>query len=167
MSTKTTARWVCDSRGAVFVEHAVALLPILMLALSCWEMIELWAGDSIMRRAASAAARAAVVVLPDDPAFYAGAPVDRFVGARKRQIELAASLVLASSPHFRTKPRVELSEASGHQPLTATVSAPFHCFSGWLSPVCAGTSRLLRASATEPYHGASYRYRSTESAGAR
>jgi Flp pilus assembly protein TadG len=167
MSTRAVARLASDRRGAVFVEHAIVLLPILVLALSSWEMLELWAGDSIVRRAASAAARAAVVVLPDDPAFYAGAPVDRFEGARKIQIELAASLVLASSPHFRSKPRVELSDASAHQPLTATVSAPFHCFGGWLSLVCAGPSRMLVARATQPYHGASYRYRATHSAGVR
>jgi Flp pilus assembly protein TadG len=158
MSCRGRGGLLSDARGAVFVEHLIALVPLVVLSLSTWQMIELWAGDLLVRRAASAAARAAVVVLPDDPDFYAGTPVHQFTGARKSEIDLAAALVLASSPHFSSPPLVELSVASGHEPLTATVSATFHCFAGWLSLVCGSGERVLTARATQPYQAARYLY---------
>ncbi len=151
-------RLLNETRGAVMVEHLIAFLPVLFFGLSVWELIELWAGDLLVRRAASAAARAAVVVLADDPRFYDGLAQNQFRGARRRDIELAATLVLATSPHFSSKPEVSLSFGSGHEPLTATVSAAFHCFTGWVSVVCGGSARTLRASATYRYQGAHYAY---------
>ncbi|RYZ05493.1 MAG: hypothetical protein EOO73_19780 [Myxococcales bacterium] len=63
---------VRHERGAVFVEHLIAYLPVLFFFLATWQLIELCAARLIVQRAASAAARAAIVILPDDPAFYQG-----------------------------------------------------------------------------------------------
>jgi len=158
MTRGSLARVVIDTRGAVFVEQLIAFLPVIFFFLASWQLMELCAGDLIVKRAAPGAARAAVVVLPDDPMFYGGAPVNSFAGARKRDIELAVAMILAVSPHFSDDFSVTLSSAGGNQPLTATVRAPFHCFAGWVSLVCGGASRTLQASARHVYQGAAFDY---------
>ena len=75
-----------DARGAVFVEQLIAFLPVMFFFLAAWQLMELCAGDLLVKRAASAAARAAVVVLPDDPMFYGDVAVNSFTGARRRDI---------------------------------------------------------------------------------
>jgi hypothetical protein len=144
--------------GAVFVEHLLALSPVLVLALFAWQSVELWRGDLLVRHAALAAARAAVVVLPDDPAFYGGAEVDRFTGERRAEIELAAALVLAHDPQFSGKPVVQLDHALRHEPLTVSVSAAYGCSPAWARGFCLIPQRQLSASATLAYEGASYLY---------
>lgn len=148
-----------DTRGAVFVEHLIAYLPVMFFFLAAWQLMELCAAHLILKRAASATARAAVVVLPDDPAFYNDVPKDSYSGKRKDEIELAAALILATSPHFSSDFTVEVPETKGSAPLTATVKANFHCFAGWASLVCgASGSRQLTAKSTYAYHGAPYDY---------
>jgi len=149
-----------DQRGAVFVEHLIAYLPVMFFFLATWQLMELCAAHLILKRAASAAARAAVVVLPDDPAFYDGVPKDSFSGKRKEDIEFAAALILSTSPHFSKDFTVEApSNLKGGQPLTATVKAKFQCFAGWVSLVCGPTGvRELSAKATYAYQGAAYSY---------
>ena len=114
----------------------------------------------ILKRAGLRWARAAVVVLPDDPAFYDGVAKDSFSGKRKEDIELAAAMILATSPHFSSDFKVEVpSGLKGSVPLTATVKASFYCFAGWVSLVCGPSgSRELTASSVYAYHGAAYSY---------
>jgi len=149
-----------DRRGAVFVEHIIAYLPVTVFFLATWQLLELCAAHLILKRAASAAARAAVVVLPDDPAFYDGVAKDSFSGKRKEDIELAAALVLATSPHFSNDFKVDVpSNLKGGEPLTAKVSAKFYCFAGWVSFVCGPTGvRELSAKSSYAYQGATYSY---------
>lgn len=147
--------------GAVLVEYLIALLPVLTFFLATWQLIELSTGNLILKRAASAAARAAIVVLPDDQSFYAGAPVNRFVGLRKSDVESAARSILdIAGPGRFTNVRVEISpaEPSGNVVLTTTVTADFRCFAGWVSFVCGGSSRTLSARSTHVYQGAPYQY---------
>lgn len=151
------ARLLADTRGAVFVEHLIAFVPILFFGLSVWELIELWAGDLVVRRAATAAARAAAVVLADDPRFYGGVPVNQYRGQRRSDVELAAALVLGTSPHFLSRPEVKVSVGADNE-LSASVTAAFHCFTGWVSVVCGGAERTLHATATYPYQRAAYVY---------
>jgi hypothetical protein len=98
------------------------------------------------------------VVLPDDPAFYGGTPKDSFSGARKQQVELAAAMILTTSPHFASGFEVQVAGNSGAGPLTATVRANFHCFAGWVSLVCGAGTRQLTARASGAYHAAPYSY---------
>jgi hypothetical protein len=147
-----------QTEGAVFVEQLIAFLPVLFFFLATWQLLELCAADLILKRAASAAARAAVVVLPDDPMFYGGAPVNSFSGPRKVDIELAAAMILATSPHFSNNFTVTVAGTSGNEPLTATIRAQFHCFAGWVSLVCGGATRTLEASAQHVYQGAPFDY---------
>jgi Flp pilus assembly protein TadG len=154
------SRLLRDSRGAVFVEQLIAYMPVMFFFMAAWQLIDLCAAHLILQRAASAAARAAVVVLPDDPAFYDGVAKDTFSGKRKEDIELAAAMVLATSPHFTSDFKVEVaSDFKGGSPLTATVTAKFFCFAGWVSLVCGPTGvRELTAKSIYAYQGAAYSY---------
>lgn len=144
--------------GAVYVEYLVAIVPFLLLGLSGLQLVELWTGQIVVRRAASAAVRAAAVVLPDDPRFYDDVPANRFEGARKRAIELAAALVLVPSPQFEDLVGVELELPPNRALLTATVHARFACSLGFVGVVCGGGQKVLTARASFPYQGARYRY---------
>lgn len=161
MTVRSLGALTRESRGAVFVETLIAFLVVLGFGMSTWQMIELWTGHLLIKRAASAAARAAVVVLPDDPRFYNDEGVNQLGATRMSDIELAAAMVLAISPHFPAKPRVEITPTSpkGYALLTATVTAPFYCTGGWAGWVCGGSYRTLTAKATFPYQGADYAYR--------
>ena len=151
---------VRDQRGAVFVEQLIAYMPVMFFFMATWQLIDMCAAHLILQRAASAAARAAVVVLPDDPAFYDGVAKDTFAGKRKEDIELAAAMILAASPHFTSDFKVEVpSGLKGSAPLTATVKAKFFCFAGWVSLVCGPTGvRELSAKSIYAYQGAAYSY---------
>ncbi len=96
-----------DERGAVYVETLVAFLPVVFFFLAVWQVTDACAAHLIVKRAASAAVRAAVVVLPDNGKFYGMAPNDglgQADRARKDDVETAARLVLAASPHFTSTP---------------------------------------------------------------
>jgi hypothetical protein len=63
-----------DERGAVYVEFLLAFLPLFVLFLALCQIALLIAGKIVVRHAAFAAARSAIVVLDDEPAYYGGAP---------------------------------------------------------------------------------------------
>jgi Flp pilus assembly protein TadG len=147
------SRLRADVRGAVAVEIVVALLPVLMLGAWVWQTLALRAGELVVRRAADAAARAAAVVLPDDPTFYEGETPGRYVGARRAEIERAAALVLSSSTELRAVPEVELS-AGDESTIEARVSVRVD---GWFSSWAFG-GRTLTATASAPYQGARFAY---------
>jgi nucleotide-binding universal stress UspA family protein len=145
--------------GAVSVEFLVAFLPVMLFFASVWQLADLYAAQLIVQRAASAAGRAASVVLPDDPFYYKGEPKDRYGGERRRQVERAAELVLRASGRIMNNPAVEVEGHRGIGPLTARVRADYSCFPGWGVLVCGARGRrTLTASARFAYHGASYVY---------
>lgn len=154
------ARLRRDARGVIFVEHLIAYLPVMFFFLATWQLIELCAAHLILKRAASAAGRAAIVVLADDPSYYGGVPKDQFQGARAEDVKLAAALVLAANPHFGAfDVSITPTTPTGNAPLTTTVKATFHCFAGWASLVCgAGGARQLTAKSTYAYQGATFSY---------
>ncbi len=149
-----------DARGAVFIEHLIAYLPVMLFFMATWQLLELFAAHLILRRAASAAARAAVVVMSDDPAYYDGAAKDSLEGKRHEDVKLAAALILGANPHFGAfDVTVSPSNPTESVPLTATVGADFHCFAGWASLACGPSGvRKLSAESTYAYQGASYNY---------
>ncbi|MBX3250769.1 MAG: pilus assembly protein [Myxococcales bacterium] len=61
-----------DTRAAVYVEFLVVFMPVFTLWLGMTQIGLMYAGDVIVQHAADAAARSAIVVLPDDPARYGG-----------------------------------------------------------------------------------------------
>ena len=145
--------------GAVFVETLIAYLPVMFFFMATWQLCELCAAHLVVVRSASAAARAAAVVLPDDPFYYEGTGLNAFEGTRKSDIELAAKMVLAAAPQISDDPVISVSGASGTGPVKATVVANFHCAVGWVSLVCGGGGvRSLRAEAEYAYQGAQFTY---------
>jgi hypothetical protein len=153
------ASLVGDTGGAVYVEFLMAFLPVMIFFVGTWQFTELCAADLVLKRAASAAVRAASVVLADDPSFYGGEAVNEFGGERRADVNAAAAMILSSSPRFSVfKVDIE-GERRPSAPITAVVSARFNCGLGWVSLVCGGGStRLLSARATYPYQGARYRF---------
>ena len=152
-------------RGAVYIEFLVALLPVLFFFFAVWQVADACAAHLIVERAAQAAVRAAVVVMPDNGKFYGAEDpnvgVDTLSGARGKDVEAAARLVLVASPHFvETPSTIEIAppEPHGHEPVTATVTAGYRC-SSWVSLLCGATGSLdMTASATLPYQGARFTY---------
>lgn len=142
------------------VEFLIVYLPVLVSFLMFWQLGELLVAQMIVERASSAAARAAVVLLPDDPAFYNGEPNGSYGGQRKREIRLAAGMMLAASPHLSENFTVDIDNVpTGDvaQIMDVRVDAEFRCKT--LTWVC-GTDAVtvLSATAAATYHGANYEY---------
>lgn len=147
--------------GAVFVEHLIAFAPVMLFFLSTWQLIELFTADLVVRRAANAAVRAAVVVLPDDPnALGRDSGINTFSGLRREYVQRAAELVLMAAPNIEDGASVQLSGTfSEHNPVTAEVTARFRCTASWVNFVCGGQpTRTLTARSTHAYQGARYSY---------
>ncbi len=154
-----------EEGGAVMVEFLIAYLPVLVAFLMFWQLGELLVAQMIVERASSAAGRAAVVVIPDDPAFYDGQLNGSFDGERKREIRFAAGMMLAASPHLSENFTVDVQNVpSGDdqvQELTVGVEAEFRCKR--LTWVCGVDGRtVLSAASQHTYHGASYEYAPTD-----
>jgi hypothetical protein len=152
-----------DQRGSVMLETFIALVPVTLGFAWLCQISDLYMHELIVARAASAAARAAVVVLPDDGAHYsdpANLTLHRCVGARKAAIEAAARAVLRASSSFA--PELSLSVSGAERAdgvITAHVAAQYACALRVWNPACGNArSRVLRASVSLPYQFASYRY---------
>lgn len=63
-----------DSRGIVYVEFVFAFMPLLLMFLAICQVSMLAMGRLVVQHAALCGARAAIVVLEDDPKDYADAP---------------------------------------------------------------------------------------------
>lgn len=63
-----------DARGAVYVEFIIAFMPIFVLFLAICQLSLLVVARLVVSHAAVTAARAAVVVLEDDPKYYRDVP---------------------------------------------------------------------------------------------
>jgi Flp pilus assembly protein TadG len=150
-----------DTRGAVFVEHAIALFPVLYTFFMTWQLIEFFAADLIVQRAANAAVRAAAVVLPDDPnAFGRDSDLHKYAGVRREYVQRAAELVLMAAGNIEDNVTVDLSGTfSEHNPITAEVRVNFRCAASWANAVCGGrATRTIAARSTYPYQGARFSY---------
>jgi Flp pilus assembly protein TadG len=63
-----------DERGAVYVEFLIAFIPLFILVLGICQLTFMASAKIVVEHSAWAAARAAVVVLEDDPQLYGLAP---------------------------------------------------------------------------------------------
>lgn len=157
-----------DQRGAVYLEMLISYLPVLLFFFGVLQLADVAAAHLIVERAAGAAVRAAVVVIPDDEVFYLGtelSPAER----KRADIERAADMVLRAMHRLvHDGHNVELNRDMSieherdhlRDPVTARVSVEYRCFArlfcGW------GGTLSLQAEATLPYQGARYRYPSEE-----
>lgn len=95
-----------DARGAVYVEFLIVFLPLFVMFMSLVQLAFVQVANLVTKHAAVQAARAAIVVLPDDPAFYGNTPVNKVAGDRKAVIDAAARgrlLAVAATPDFEIK----------------------------------------------------------------
>lgn len=63
-----------DQRGTVFLEFLVVFVPLWTFFLALVQLALISHANLVVKHAADAAARSAVVVLPDDPSEYGGEP---------------------------------------------------------------------------------------------
>ena len=158
------------THGAVYVEFLIAFLPLFVMFMSLVQLAFVVVANIATKNAAVAAVRAAVVVLPDDPAFYDGEAVNKTSEHRKQAIEAAAKARLLS---VSTEPKIELifpSSAGGEDNRTAfqrddlvrvrlTFDYPCKIPIGSLF-VCKSLDlhKKLKAEAAMPMQGAGYDY---------
>lgn len=63
-----------DQRGVVFIEFLMAFVPLWTFSLCVFQLALIARANLMVKHAADAAARSAIVVLPDDPNEYGGEP---------------------------------------------------------------------------------------------
>jgi len=155
-----------DQRGAVYVEMLIAYVPVLAFFFGVLQLADIAAAHLIVQHAASAAVRAAVVVMPDDPVFYEGGrdgaePQDN----KRADIERAADTVLRAThrlisdgDNVELNREIAITHDAGHlrDPVTARVSARYRCF----ATIFCGLSGTvtLNEEATLPYQGARFKF---------
>ena len=155
-----------DTRGAVTIETLLVYVPVALFFFLTCQIGELAAADLVLARAATAASREAVVVLPDDTRLYSGEPVLATHGPRRRAaIAEVARDVLWAAPSFDPSSlELELQLLPGPDPdvtlLQTRLRADFRCTGGGLSFIVCGASsrRTLSATARDVVHTARYEY---------
>ncbi len=152
--------------GALVVEAVIVYVPVTACFFCTWELAELAAADLVLRRAAAATSREAVVTFPDDPRHYGGAGVDELT-ARQRlaRVQAVTLRTLRAAPQLAEGSlalRFELAPLDGthERQLTTRLEADFVCRTGSIARIVCGLSgRIrLRARAIDVYHGARYQY---------
>ncbi len=157
-----------DRSGAVYVEFLIAFLPVFLFFSGLFQLGMIEIADLVTQHAAVTAARAAVVVLPDDPAYY-DTEVDEIGGERYGDIRAAAVMTLQA---IDPSPRVDVcfpSSAGGTHYLErvephAVVYAQVHYQYACRVPignllVCgAGGAKTLVAESAMPNQGANEEY---------
>lgn len=95
--TRRTAALRDDTRGAVYVEFLIVLMPVFVLFLGLLQLSLLFSAKLLVEHAATEGARAAAVVFGDDPRSYGeGAPSTNTLSkARLRAVRGAVLVGLA------------------------------------------------------------------------
>ncbi len=82
------------TRGAVMVEFLAAFLPIFIMFECLVQLAGLFTAKLVVEHSAATAARAAVVVLDDNPKYYDDVEVGEATGKRREDIKSAAAIPL-------------------------------------------------------------------------
>lgn len=153
-----------DQRGSLTLQTCIAVIPVLLFFVTLLQFSDLYAHQLMVTRAASAAVRAATVVLPDDGARY-GDPDnrerDRPVGQRLSTVREAALGMLRASPSFdlQTTTLALTGTFRASSAIHAQLATDYHCLVGHLPLVCGRTGTLrLQAAASLNYQAAPYAY---------
>ncbi len=157
-----------DLHGAVMVEFIVAFLPLMIFFEALLQFGGIVTGKLVVNHAAVCAARAAVVVLPDDPKFYDDVPVGQPTGKRREDIERAAAVPLAALKSFEAI-RIKFPSQPGatddrtsfskNELVVIRVEADYHCQVPLVNRLlcnAATSKRTLVAEASFPNQGAPY-----------
>jgi Flp pilus assembly protein TadG len=147
-----------DSKGAVYVEFLVALVPMFTLFWGLVQLNGLFLADIVAQHAAVSAVRAAIVCEPDDHS-------QRPQGGQECA-EDAVHEILGMSGGQKTVSAIQGADVSlaglsttGNASVTATVTVEYDCevpLVGRL--ICGGSSAVIVRKATLPNQGAFYAY---------
>ena len=150
-----------ETRGAVYVEFLGVFLPLFIFFLCIIQLIFVQTANLITDHAAMTAARAACVVLPDDPNL-GGAPVGSFSGPKRADITKAAAIPLSALGPEGDGVTVDLNQGSYGRDdiIQVTVKYDYKCrVPGGALLVCGADGiKDLKAVAEMPNMGADYKY---------
>lgn len=158
-----------DKRGAVYVEFLAAFFPIF---LSFWCLLQsagMYSAKLVTMHAAYLGARAAAVVLPDDPKRYDKVGVGQVSGKRKDAITKAVQMGLAANGSLwwplaevtvRGADGKEKNQFSRDEVVIVRVSVPYACGLPLADTIVCGLAgiRNVNAEAAMVVHGADYVY---------
>jgi hypothetical protein len=162
---------VRDRKGAVYVEFLATFLPITVVFLGLAQSAGLYSAKLITAHSAVIGARAAAVVIPDDPKHY-----DSDVGVlsesnqRMGAIEKAVGMTLKANGSIigytvevqgaNGQAKQTFAKGGGYQQATVRVTAYYKCSLSVASYVVCGWSTIskLEEKASMPIHMASYTY---------
>jgi len=170
MNTARAAVTECagDRSGAVYVEFLIAFMPLLLMFSGLLQLGMAQIAAIVTQHAAVTAARAAMVILPDNPIYY-DTGVDQIGGQRSAEIQLAAQKTLSA---IDPSPQVQVrfvGAPGGNTPVTsvgrfdvlhAQVLYQYPCRIpiGNVLVCGPGASKLLTAESDMPNQGANENY---------
>ncbi len=150
-----------DQRGAVMVEFLIAFLPIFFSFWCILQSAGVYSAKLVVMHSAYLGARAAGVVLADDPKNYGGVGVYSNSGKRKGDIEKAVLMGLIANGSLQTTAADIKITGSGRRGMaTVEVSVPYRCGLPVADKVVCGLGgmTILKSKASFAIHGADYTY---------
>jgi hypothetical protein len=154
------------TKGAVYVEFLIAFIPLFTFFMCMVQISFLRVAQLVNRHAAVVAARAAIVILPDDPAGYGGEAVGAGTGQRLDAITRAAKSALMAVT-ATPAPKVTLTGGSGGTAnfgndglVKVKVEFEYTCLVPVAAQIACGLDKKVTfvAEATMPIQGALYEY---------
>ncbi|MBI5537777.1 MAG: hypothetical protein HY898_33945 [Deltaproteobacteria bacterium] len=159
-----------DRRAAIYVEFLIAFLPMFIFFMCLLQMAGVHMAKLDTLHAAETGVRAAIVVLPDDPAQYSHVAVGNIDGKRRDDIVKAASLPLSAVSSIAgikvTFPTSaggddDRSQVGRDELIRVKVSVIYKCtipIAKFFVCNATTTTRKLTAEAALPNQGADYDY---------
>lgn len=153
MSARAAAPRRSDERGAVLVEFVIAAVPLLMMFFCFTQVAALANAKLVMRHAAIAATRAAIVILPPNPGDN-GTMDDVRVAAG---IAMGTYLLDGKLVAPDTQCTSQANAGDPYGLVTCTVTATYVCdvpMGKWW--VCGGSAKIVSDTMSLPNQGARY-----------
>lgn len=164
-----------NQAGVVIVEHLIVFMPVFFFILATVQTVEVCSGMILLRHAAFCAARAAIVVLPDDPRRYRNEVSVKLEDAKGKTpahyviyekssgvtaVKKAAQMILQTDRHFdMSKLAIELKIDPNSNELSAKLAVPYRCYARFVNAACTGKDAItLKAEGLNTYQGARYAY---------
>ena len=153
MSTRCTRRRRTGQRGAVLVEFVIAAVPLLMMFFCFTQVAALANAKLVMKHAAVAATRSAIVIMPPNPGDNGTMDDVRIAAGMAMGTYLIDGKLVAPDTQCT-------SQASNDDPyglVTCTVTATYVCavpMGKWW--VCGGPVKVLTERMSLPNQGARY-----------
>ena len=107
-----------DDKGVAYAEFLIAFPPVLILFLCLVQLSLMYVGKLAVRHSANRAARAAVVVLPDDPQYYDDEEVNRIDYHDSGTATESDSFFGAGAATGGGSPRIRAIRSAAYIPLT-------------------------------------------------